>query len=129
MIDAAEAIQHPHEAKIVHRDLKPSNLMVDKSGHCWVIDFGLFGYLKAQVDSQMRTNGEAEAGSRPRGPTPALDLGPEPPPVSGVLGTPPYMAPEQFHSQADAETDVWGLGVILYELLTLPPGVSRQEGS
>ena len=50
MIDAAEALQHAHEAGIIHRDLKPSNLMVDTAEHCWVLDFGLAGYLKAQAN-------------------------------------------------------------------------------
>ena len=117
MIDAAEALQHAHQAGISHRDLKPSNLMVDTAEHCWVLDFGLAGYLKAQA------NGHAQAGdgAPAAGAKPAIDLGPEPDPptVSGVFGTPDYMAPEQFQGRADARTDVWGLGVILYELLTL----------
>ncbi len=115
MIDAAEALQHAHEAGIIHRDLKPSNLMVDTAEHCWVLDFGLAGYLKAQA------NGHAQ--NEPPAPEakPVIDLGPEPnpPTMSGVVGTPDYMAPEQFQGRADARTDVWGLGVILYELLTL----------
>ena len=61
MIDAAEALQHAHEAGIIHRDLKPSNLMVDTAEHCWVLDFGLAGYLKPQA------SGTAHDGS------PALD--------------------------------------------------------
>jgi serine/threonine protein kinase len=114
MIDAAEALQHAHEAGIIHRDLKPPNLMVDTAEHCWVLDFGLAGYLRAQAGG-----GVPAAGSPGVKPTP--DLGPEPdqPSVSGVLGTPDYMAPEQFQGRADARTDVWGLGVTLYELLTL----------
>ena len=123
MIDAAEAVQHAHEAGIIHRDLKPSNLMVDTSEHCWVLDFGLAGYLRAQA------NGETEA-TDSREATPGPDHSPaaDPPTVSGVLGTPGYMAPEQFHGRADARTDVWGLGVILYELLTLRrPFENRQQ--
>jgi serine/threonine protein kinase len=112
MIDAAEAVQHAHEAGIIHRDLKPSNLMVDTSEHCWVLDFGLAGYLRAQA------NGEGSATAPPQA-SPIPDLGPDPPTVSGILGTPDYMAPEQFQGRADTRTDVWGLGVILYELLTL----------
>jgi len=117
MIDAAEALQHAHEAGIIHRDLKPSNLMVDTAEHCWVLDFGLAGYLKAQANGHAQeSDGQPSPGAKP-----AIDLGPEPDPpsVSGVLGTPHYMAPEQFQGRADARTDVWGLGVILYELLTL----------
>jgi eukaryotic-like serine/threonine-protein kinase len=115
MVDAAEALQHAHNAGIIHRDLKPSNLMVDTSEHCWVLDFGLAGYLKAQA------NGHPHDGPPAPDIKPAIDLGPEPDPptMSGVVGTPDYMAPEQFQGRADTRTDVWGLGVILYELLTL----------
>jgi len=114
MLDAAEAVHHAHEAGIIHRDLKPSNLMVDTAEHCWVLDFGLAGYLRAEARNETPTTDAPEA-------KPAPDLGPEPqqPSVSAVLGTPHYMAPEQFQQKADARTDVWGLGVTLYELLTL----------
>ncbi len=110
MLDAAEAVHHAHEAGIIHRDLKPSNLMVDTAEHCWVLDFGLAGYLRAEGREGTTTAFATES-----------DLGPEPqqPLVSAVLGTPHYMAPEQFQRKADARTDVWGLGVTLYELLTL----------
>jgi serine/threonine protein kinase/WD40 repeat protein len=114
MIDAAEALQHAHEAGIIHRDLKPPNLMVDTAEHCWVLDFGLAGYLRAQAGGGVPAAGSA-------GVKPVPDLGPEPdqPSVSGILGTPDYMAPEQLQGRADARTDIWGLGVTLYELLTL----------
>jgi serine/threonine protein kinase/WD40 repeat protein len=104
LTDVAEAVHHAHGAGILHRDLKPSNVMVDRSGHCWVIDFGLAGYLGRDGEEVRRVL--------------AAD-GSDPATVSGVMGTPNYMAPEQFDSKADARSDVWGLGATLYELLTL----------
>ena len=105
--DAAEAVQHAHDAGIIHRDLKPSNLMVDAQEHCWVLDFGLARLLA-----------EADAATRPVEPGP--DPLAEPITAAGaVMGTYPYMAPEQFDGRADARSDVWSLGVTLYELLTL----------
>src|SRR5207249_4391012 len=80
------------------------NLMVDTAGQCWIIDFGLAGQAS-------RRTGAAEAST--------ADLGPEPVTVSGILGTPQYMAPEQYEGRADVRSDVWGLGATLYELLTL----------
>jgi serine/threonine protein kinase/WD40 repeat protein len=119
MAEAAEAMQHVHDLGFLHRDLKPSNLMLDRDGHCWVIDFGLAGYLRAPAG--------ARAG-------PAPDLGPEPQTGlesdatefailtgSRALGTVRYMAPEQFRGKADARSDVWGLGITLCELLALRP--------
>lgn len=106
MATAARAIHYAHTRNILHRDVKPSNLMIEPSGQCWVIDFGLAGYLNEQGDSvPERSN------------APVSLLGTS----SGVLGTPQYMAPEQFQARADARTDVWGLGVTLYELLALRP--------
>lgn len=104
LADVAEAVHHAHGACILHRDLKPSNVMVDRGGHYWVIDFGLAGYLTGHGNEA--------------GPVPAADAS-DPVAASGVMGTPNYMAPEQFESKADARSDVWGLGVTLYELLTL----------
>ena len=113
LADAAEALHHAHGVGILHRDVKPSNLMVDKSGRCWLIDFGLAGYLAGAPASPSplrgEGRGEGQAASR------------EPVTVSGIMGTPQYMAPEQFAGKADVRTDVWGLGATLYELLTLRP--------
>jgi serine/threonine protein kinase/WD40 repeat protein len=106
MADAAEAVQHAHDAGVLHRDLKPSNVMVDRSGDCWLIDFGLAGYRRNPAGNVAPGEGRSDAASEPAA-------------VSGVMGTPHYMAPEQFESRADARSDVWGLGATLYELLTL----------
>jgi serine/threonine protein kinase len=86
MADAAEAVQYAHGAGILHRDLKPSNIMVDSSGGCWLIDFGLAAFLNGAVKHKERSPEE-----RPS----------EPLTVSGVLGTPQYMAPEQCEGKAD----------------------------
>jgi serine/threonine protein kinase len=109
MSDAADALQHAHDAHILHRDLKPSNLMVDRQGHCWIIDFGLAGVLTTAPGDSASKNGVEATGK----------VNDSPPTVSGIMGTPPYMAPEQWHGTADQRSDVYGLGVTLYELLTL----------
>ncbi|HXY33035.1 MAG TPA: serine/threonine-protein kinase [Planctomycetaceae bacterium] len=112
ILDAAEAFHHVHGLQILHRDLKPSNLMVDTAGQCWIIDFGLAAY---QHDGAHSSSAPDAAGSDVshlyRRLTIAEGQGP---------GTPPYMAPEQWRKEhVDARTDVWGLGVTLYEMLTL----------
>jgi WD40 repeat protein/serine/threonine protein kinase len=101
---AAEALQHAHAVGILHRDVKPSNMMVDTHGQCWLIDFGL-AYCKDQSTLE-------DAGP---------DLAETSPPLEtrGPLGTPEYMAPEQYTAEATEQSDVWGLGATLYELLTL----------
>ena len=110
--DAADALQHAHEVNIFHRDVKPSNLMVDRMGHCWVLDFGLAALRAGTDGATLNASGHDRTDLDP-----VPDAAPEL--ASGVLGTLYYMAPEQFERRFDARSDVWGLGVTLYELLTL----------
>jgi serine/threonine protein kinase/WD40 repeat protein len=105
MADTAEALHHAHGVKILHRDVKPSNIMVDTAGQSWLIDFGLARWNQASSEAGAPPNFAAVDGED------GLTKGP--------MGTPEYMAPEQYEGQTDVRSDVWGLGVTLYELLTL----------
>lgn len=104
----ARAVHAAHEAGILHRDLKPGNLMISEAGDPVVLDFGLAR--------------EEELSSEE-----ALTLSEE------VFGTPVYMAPEQLrgeHARVDVRSDVYALGVSLYEALSLRPpfaAASRAE--
>ena len=105
-----EALQFAHDHGIVHRDIKPENLLLDKAGRVKIADFGIARIMGADLDP---ASGVAVPDS------PGLTRG-------SVLGTPPYMAPEQsaHPTQADHRADIYSLGVVLYELLTgeLPVG-------
>ncbi|MCO5167643.1 MAG: bifunctional serine/threonine-protein kinase/formylglycine-generating enzyme family protein [Planctomycetes bacterium] len=91
--DAARALGHAHRAGVLHRDVKPENVLVDQDGHVRVADFGL---AAAQGLDRMTRTGAS-------------------------VGTPAYMSPEQLGGRREdvgPQTDVWALGVVLYEALT-----------
>jgi len=88
----SEAVEHAHAAQIVHRDLKPSNIMITDDGRIKVMDFGVARQAKDAITKMSMTN--------------------------TVVGTPPYMAPEQEQGTVRRESDVYALGVCLYEMLT-----------
>jgi serine/threonine protein kinase/WD40 repeat protein len=101
-VQAAVALEHAHQLGVVHRDIKPANLMVDGLGNLWVTDFGL---ARLQGDAGLTMSGD-------------------------LLGTIRYMSPEQALAKrvlVDHRTDVYSLGVTLYELLTLQPAFNGRD--
>jgi WD40 repeat protein/tRNA A-37 threonylcarbamoyl transferase component Bud32 len=98
-LHVAEALDYAAQQGVLHRDIKPANLLLDEAGQVWVTDFG----LAKLVDSDDLTHsGE-------------------------ILGTLRYMAPERFQNRFDASSDVYSLGLTLYELLTLRPAYEEAD--
>jgi WD40 repeat protein/serine/threonine protein kinase/tetratricopeptide (TPR) repeat protein len=103
-IQAAEALEYAHGQGIIHRDVKPANLLLDRRGCLWVTDFGL---ARLPGDSGLTMTGE-------------------------LLGTLRYISPEQATGKralVDRRTDIYSLGVTLYELLGLEPAFGAEDAA
>jgi serine/threonine protein kinase len=117
-LQIARALAAAHEANIIHRDIKPENVMLRKDGIVKVLDFGL---------AKLTEEGHGDTATRRRGEEDSTLLAASPrPPVAAshstapgmVMGTASYMSPEQARGEkVDARTDIFSLGVVLYEML------------
>src|SRR5262249_53985597 len=98
-VQVAGALEYAHQQGGLHRDIKPSNLLLDRRTTVWVTDFGL---AKASDSEDLTHTGD-------------------------VLGTLRYMPPEAFEGKSEARSDVYSLGVTLYELLALRPAFEEKD--
>jgi serine/threonine-protein kinase len=98
-VQVAEALEYAAGQGVLHRDVKPSNLLLDVWGTAWLTDFGL---AKATGTPDLTASGD-------------------------LLGTLYYLAPERFEGRADVRSDVYSLGLTLYEMLALRPAFEPQE--
>jgi len=92
-IQICEALNYAHGQGVIHRDIKPANILVTKDGRAKVADFGLARPMDEEAEGRLTRS-------------------------NMIMGTPAYMAPEQYMGLSDQRADIFALGVLLYEMLT-----------
>lgn len=119
-ITVCQAVAYAHSKKVLHRDLKPENIIIGKYGEVLILDWGLAKILTEEDDSD-------ESVEEPINEPPIRSLH-RLTHVGKVVGTVSYMAPERAMGQpATFQTDIYSLGVILYQILTLRPPFQRKS--
>ncbi|HLJ94567.1 MAG TPA: protein kinase, partial [Gemmataceae bacterium] len=98
-IQVSDALEYAHRQGVIHRDIKPSNLLLDLYGTVWITDFGL---AKAEDSGELTNTGD-------------------------LVGTIRFMAPERLDGKTDPRSDIYGLGITLYEMLTLQPAFADSK--
>ncbi|HEV3204054.1 MAG TPA: serine/threonine-protein kinase, partial [Gemmataceae bacterium] len=101
-VQAADALEYAHRQGILHRDIKPSNLLLDLSGTVWITDFGL-------------------AKDLPSSPSSVGKQGQDLTNTGDIVGTVRFMSPERIEGASEPRSDIYSLGITLYEMLTLVP--------
>ncbi|MBL8816643.1 MAG: serine/threonine protein kinase [Planctomyces sp.] len=99
ILQVAEALAYAHDRGVLHRDIKPSNIIVDPQGKAWITDFGLAWHIGAE---SLTADGD-------------------------IVGTVRYLAPEGFSGQSSAQSDIYSLGLTLYELLEGRPAFTHMD--
>lgn len=94
-----DALHYAHAQGVLHRDIKPANLLIDKKNEVWIADFGLAKLTEQQTVTM----------------------------TGDVVGTPQYMPPESFDGIYDVKSEVYSVGLVLYELLALRPAIDGKN--